>query len=265
MSHSFKRAFTLIELLVVIAIIAILAAILFPVFAQAKAAAKTASTLSNQKQLGLGFQMYSGDSDDITVLHETPGTNPPSSDTTVVLQRLHPYIKNLDIFWDTTTGHPSLADLDGRPMNPTSAANPSWGGWTNYHNLSINGPGLCGYWSWNPDATFNYTRNLSGQDKIAERAAFISTTWPGDEAWGWYQFINYSAIAPDYNNANAFWENQVYGAAKRHRDRVVVAFADGHAKSVPIKKYVVPKGGDFWTTYSGDVMAFWGSYWDSTF
>ncbi|MCZ7579378.1 MAG: prepilin-type N-terminal cleavage/methylation domain-containing protein [Fimbriimonadaceae bacterium] len=35
-----KSAFTLIELLVVIAIIAILAAILFPVFAQAKVAAK---------------------------------------------------------------------------------------------------------------------------------------------------------------------------------------------------------------------------------
>ena len=34
-----KKAFTLIELLVVIAIIASLAAILFPVFAQAKAAA----------------------------------------------------------------------------------------------------------------------------------------------------------------------------------------------------------------------------------
>ena len=34
-----RKAFTLIELLVVIAIIAILAAILFPVFAQAKAAA----------------------------------------------------------------------------------------------------------------------------------------------------------------------------------------------------------------------------------
>ena len=46
-----RRAFTLIELLVVIAIIAILAAILFPVFAQAKAAAKKAVDLSNQKQI----------------------------------------------------------------------------------------------------------------------------------------------------------------------------------------------------------------------
>ncbi len=45
-----KRAFTLIELLVVIAIIAILAALLFPVFAQAKAAAKKTVDISNFKQ-----------------------------------------------------------------------------------------------------------------------------------------------------------------------------------------------------------------------
>ncbi|MBS1709905.1 MAG: prepilin-type N-terminal cleavage/methylation domain-containing protein [Armatimonadetes bacterium] len=60
-----KKAFTLIELLVVIAIIAILAAILFPVFAQAKVAAKKASSLSNVKQLVLADQMYSGDYDDM--------------------------------------------------------------------------------------------------------------------------------------------------------------------------------------------------------
>lgn len=60
-----KRAFTLIELLVVIAIIAILAAILFPVFAQAKAAAKKTSALSNQKQVGLAVIMYMGDYDDV--------------------------------------------------------------------------------------------------------------------------------------------------------------------------------------------------------
>jgi prepilin-type N-terminal cleavage/methylation domain-containing protein/prepilin-type processing-associated H-X9-DG protein len=58
------KAFTLIELLVVIAIIAILAAILFPVFAQAKEAAKKTQSLSNTKQLGLGIVMYMGDFDD---------------------------------------------------------------------------------------------------------------------------------------------------------------------------------------------------------
>lgn len=68
MKPSSTRAFTLIELLVVIAIIAILAAILFPVFAQAKLAAKRTSDLSNNKQIGLGILMYMNDFDDITPL-----------------------------------------------------------------------------------------------------------------------------------------------------------------------------------------------------
>ena len=59
-----RSAFTLIELLVVIAIIAILAAILFPVFAQAKAAAKATVSLSNLKQLGLSWIIYANDYDD---------------------------------------------------------------------------------------------------------------------------------------------------------------------------------------------------------
>ncbi len=59
-----RKAFTLIELLVVIAIIAILAAILFPVFAQAKEAAKKTACLTNYKQTGTAMLIYTTDAND---------------------------------------------------------------------------------------------------------------------------------------------------------------------------------------------------------
>lgn len=68
-TRSDKKGFTLIELLVVIAIIAILAAILFPVFAQARAAARKTACLSNMKQLGTSTLMYSQDYDETFYPH----------------------------------------------------------------------------------------------------------------------------------------------------------------------------------------------------
>ncbi len=93
-----RKAFTLIELLVVIAIIAILAAILFPVFAQAKLAAKKTSDLSNVKNITLGLILYAGDVDDRgpLVRVETVGAGGIGSDAQGLVWKdeILPYIKN---------------------------------------------------------------------------------------------------------------------------------------------------------------------------
>ena len=127
-----RRAFTLIELLVVIAIIAILAAILFPVFAQAKAAAKKAACLSNEKQLGLGATLYENDNDgalyhhheqwvldDGTLVDDLPGTaiacagggygNSQAEKPWAVF--FQPYLKNRQLLFCPADGTPKSKSL----------------------------------------------------------------------------------------------------------------------------------------------------------
>ncbi len=104
--RSKTHAFTLIELLVVIAIIAILAAILFPVFAQAKAAAKKTVDLSNQKQIATAIFLYANDNDDHTCrTHHDLGAGETLANLWTWYQPLQPYVKSNDIFRD-----PSLSD-----------------------------------------------------------------------------------------------------------------------------------------------------------
>lgn len=97
-----RKAFTLIELLVVIAIIAILAAILFPVFAQAKEAAKKSANISNLKQNATAVLMYNSDSDGVFgqsaySTNMANGIVQPGARVFAIFDAIQPYSKNLEI------------------------------------------------------------------------------------------------------------------------------------------------------------------------
>ena len=114
--NNHHRAFTLIELLVVIAIIAILAAILFPVFAQAKLAAKKTADLSSIKQLGTASILYAGDSEDVYMIHNffDDDWNTVGGKQRYWAASLVPYMKNFDILRST--------------LDTSGVSNPSWKG-----------------------------------------------------------------------------------------------------------------------------------------
>ena len=142
-----KKAFTLIELLVVIAIIAILAAILFPVFAQAKEAAKKTAYTSNIKQTGTAVAMYLADSDDTYPLEYsvnmdgTPdwgdyppvpagfspnfnGTQYDAAHTSMFwANSTYPYMKNLDLY--SLQGKSSQDAWDAATYNAAGAQKPA--------------------------------------------------------------------------------------------------------------------------------------------
>jgi prepilin-type N-terminal cleavage/methylation domain-containing protein/prepilin-type processing-associated H-X9-DG protein len=121
-----RKAFTLIELLVVIAIIAILAAILFPVFAQAKEAAKKSSCISNNKQINTALQLYIDGNDDVfpAAYYYNSPNGPGSLDDSGINHWsgvMHPYIKNWNIFVCPSD------KIKGQPPTNFIGNNQGWG------------------------------------------------------------------------------------------------------------------------------------------
>ena len=173
-----KRGFTLIELLVVIAIIAILAAILFPVFAQAKMAAKKASSLSNVRQLSMATVMYANDYDDtffnMFYFGAAGQTSPDNFGAFRWPWVLVPYTKNMGIFRSPAdTLDLTSAAVCGGGCRDTK--NPNYGYlWGIFPSYGFNWFYLC------PDPSWDSTKPFSSANYILGRG--VTTTSVGSPA-----------------------------------------------------------------------------------
>jgi len=194
------KAFTLIELLVVIAIIAILAAILFPVFAQAKLAAKKTVALSNMKNLATAEQIYQSDYDDSFVKSffgapascadgsgNGSGWGAPGLYTYTWRHALYSYSKSPDILRDSTNTFSAKTydqDKEGVVNAPDNTDKLTLS--NNFAaNDAIIGFGNPGCWGFSPDEP-------GGKDNATSIDAPASTImfWPSrqqyqDGHWYW--------------------------------------------------------------------------------
>jgi prepilin-type N-terminal cleavage/methylation domain-containing protein len=258
-----RRGFTLIELLVVIAIIAILAAILFPVFAQAKQAAKKTASLSNLKQVGTATLLYLGDYDDTMVPLRWLSFNPadplaqqyPSACSQgacfffypVLLQ---PYTKNVDMFLCPAdrNSDPTQADAQGRGRLDKNSSlywynmgfSPSYGMNAEYLNtVSVSSMGTKNY----------FGRSATSLESAANTVAFAEATAkdtsspgrPGPTVdVGFHRVVppsGASSPAAAWNNfafPNAASQGQLWG--RFDQKSVLVSWMDSHAKLTPISR-----------------------------
>jgi len=127
MNRTLRRGFTLVELLVVIAIIALLAAILFPVFESARDRARSASCLSNMKQIGTGILMYEQDNDErlfwravsSTSVGRTRIANPTFMSKTVDTAQYYP-----EQWYNMLTPYTKSTQVLACPSDPTPTLSP---------------------------------------------------------------------------------------------------------------------------------------------
>lgn len=274
-----KKAFTLIELLVVIAIIAILAAILFPVFAQAKAAAKRTADMSNVKNIGLGMQMYTSDNDDTLaptrqVVWDTMQRFQQTSWKDSVL----PYIKNGGKYMKPDgTAYTGTENRDGGIFCSPAydgcwAALPSSWGASMYgdettrfprsyainedagRNEGLGGEGHEGIWpqidlwSWEPVHNRGGSGSMTALESGAQTIMFSGTRTP---------FVNTGAWYLCFGCGDAGWNcspqsNSVTTGRSVGNKLLNLAFFDGHAKALNAYQSLSADNWDMFKKYPND-------------
>ncbi len=245
------RAFTLIELLVVIAIIAILAAILFPVFAQAREKARTATCQSNQKQIASGWMQYVQDYDEQTPMNAWTTEGRGSGWRSIAFWRIQPYIKNRQVLICPSDVAPNFDwdDFDlPQDASPGTPALPRIG--VNWFQLSY------GY-----NVNAGYVRGVS-LASIEEPAnmflTYDASYWPMHE---------------NHIQTFAYWRVDRGGAfgstgqsfEARHTAQIVMSYADGHVKVARCGQIFPCQRGEWIGSTTGRLAGCWDAGWSATY
>lgn len=260
-----KTGFTLIELLVVIAIIAILAAILFPVFAQAKNAAKKTASLSNVKQIGTATVLYVGDYDDVIVPLRWLTFNPaeplaaqyPSACQSgacfffypVLFQ---PYTKNTDLFLcpGDRNEDATQSDSQGRGrLNKQSSLywynmgfSPSYGMNAEYLNtVSVSSFGTKTYAGKSATSFESPSQTVAFAEATAKDTSSPGRPGPTIDV-GFHRVVppsgatSPSAAWANFTFPHAASQGQLWG--RFQRDKVLISWLDGHVSYPAIRSLV---------------------------
>jgi prepilin-type N-terminal cleavage/methylation domain-containing protein/prepilin-type processing-associated H-X9-DG protein len=220
-----KPGFTLIELLVVMAVIAILAALLFPVFSQAREAARRTTCTSNTRSLASAFLMYAQDYNEtlLTTAVRSPGSSFQGGDVNEYAVILQPYIRNRNILYcpsRSNTGCDRQIDPTGRCLG--------YGANFGIHDMD-DGHGIF--------HAAEAGTGIPGFDTRCRGRSLAEFAHPAD-----------TILLGDTNDQTTYslnfeWQNadgDTPGAV-RHARLYQFAFVDGHARSIRMGAYRTPQ------------------------